>query len=156
MPGPFAILVSSGSVPGDDRATPVEAIDQLGADRIDRRLPALGDAEGRANRRTAARRDAHASRNDVLALEVGSARLGLPEQAGQEVDRVFNTAAEEEAIEGLRIKLNTGGGASDKIQTHRVVVRLCEAAAEIGQQRRGDQIADTCACTPGPGLFHRA
>src|SRR5437588_9774688 len=79
------------SVPRDHRATaPVEAVDQLAADRLDIFLGVLEAERGRSGCRDQAD-------GRLLGLISGETILRLPVEARQQVERVFVAGAEEPA-----------------------------------------------------------
>src|SRR5882757_5513026 len=97
MPGPIAFRWSR-SVAGDDRArTPVEAPDQLAADRLHVLLGVFETKRGRESG------GGNLRERGSFRLIGGEAIFGFPEQARQHVEGVFVTRADEPAAIGLGV-----------------------------------------------------
>src|SRR5947209_6678740 len=95
--GAFELLeLSRRSVLRDHRAAPVEAVDQFAADGVDELLRVDRSAGQRASSNSPDRIGP-----DIILRE---AVLGLPEQAGQEVQRIFVAGTQEPTFIGSLVK----------------------------------------------------
>ena len=128
-------------------AEPVEAPHQLGRHK----LGELGRVEGEAGRHAARRGNKRRRSSVVLRVPI----FGLQEQTRdrQPVERIFETAADEPAI--IRLRRNAGAGRTAEranarqIEVDLVEAGLREAAVEIGQEARADEVAGAAADGPG-------
>src|SRR3954469_6863293 len=149
-PGPcrgFDVCRETRSVLGDDRAGPVEAVDQRGRDGL---VPAVG-ADAVANREV----------GDVeqlvggLGVVEGGTILGLHEPAGrsdaEDVQVVLDTATDEPAAAVVTIEMDTDGNTSQVGEARAAEVGARVAAVDVGQDVRSDQPAETHAS--GPRVF---
>ena len=135
------------SVPREARAAPVEAIDEFGRDGLHVRMSAI-ECVVRSN--CAARPD-DANRKVVLAAVVGEAILALPEQPGDQPDRIFGAAAEEPAmISAARQRSRSRREPGGVTQICGVEAGLGVAAVHIGQKAGQCDIADATTDGPGP------
>src|SRR5215467_9399459 len=130
--GAFQDQVRERSVLRDDRATPVEAVDQLGGDRLHVGVSAI-ERMVRSNHATG---PDDANREVIAGVAVvGEAIFALPEQAGDLADRVFGAAAQEVAGEGAAREGNSGRGDRGSVKEGGAAeARLGIAAVKIGQE----------------------
>src|SRR4051812_49608693 len=145
--GALTSELAFGSVLGDDRTGPVEAVDQRSRDRL---VPAVGaDA--------LSRQSVAAVGQDVRGLGVVEGRtiLGLHEPAGrldaEDVQVVLDAAADEPAIAVVAVEIDTGGHAGQGHEVGLGEVSAPRTAVDVGENVRNDQPAR--GGTNGPRNF---
>src|SRR5262249_11242176 len=127
-------------------APPVEAPHQFAADRLHELLAVYPGGGGQAGRGDQDRQ----SVGVVLRVAI----FGAPEQTGPPAEVVFVAAADEPTRKGVAGKGKTGGVRRDSRHEKVDVIepRLGKAAADEGEDRWRDQIADAAAHRPS--RFH--
>ena len=130
-------------------ATGIEAVDQRGADGL---YQGLECEIGITCRQIAAIKQ----RVDVLAVVAGQTILGLHEPAGrlnaEDVQVVLDAAADEPAVAVEAVGVSPTGTPRKAIQKVGArPVRTAVTAVDVGENVRGDQVADPYTC--GPRIF---
>ena len=148
MPGLLSWSVQEKSVLRDDRATPVEAVDELGGRLL--RVDTAGLVQDAAN--------GAAVRNGTkegvgLVAQVRETNFVLPEQSGKLADGVFGAAADEPAVPSAASRHDAGrerrgdSGRIDEVGAFKV--RLGITGVEVGQKSGESDETDTSADGPG-------
>src|SRR5579871_2372664 len=137
MPGLLVYYARRKSVFRDDRTGPIEAIDQRGLHRLDKRLEADVGANEPVDRRQLV---------DVLAVVPGSTIFGLHEQAGhmdaEDIEAVLDATADKQAVEVKRVGVNCRRQASEGEFGGARPMRAGVTAVDIRENIRGHQIAE--------------
>src|SRR6185437_4641208 len=124
------------------RTTPVEAVDQRGADRLHERLEGdrvAGERTGRIGEFA-----------EVAVAEVGSAVFGLHEPArrgdAEDVQVVLDAATDEHAaVGGEAVGVQARRRAAQRGQSRARPVRTGPAAVDVGENVRGNQVTEAGA-----------
>ena len=96
-----------------------------------------------------------AAKGQTTGVEFGETILGLPEKAGQEVQRIFVTSAKEPTFVGLLVEVRWGHcSPREEVEVGPIERRFGVTGGEVGQEARKRHPADATADRPtGAHLF---